>query len=229
VVAALILGHRGASGEAPENTLRAFALAAAQGADGIELDVQPTADGVLVIMHDATVDRTTDGAGRVAELTYAALAALDAGEGERVPTLAEALALARGRLLVDIEIKAPGIEPGVAALVDRLGMADAVVISSFFPASLAAMRAAAPHLCRWLLSVDWSPAVLATALALGVAGVAPRHTAVDAGLVETAHRHGLAVAAWTVNQVDDLRRTLAVGLDAVITDYPARALAVAGR
>lgn len=229
MVGTLILGHRGASGEAPENTLRAFALAAAQGADGIELDVQPTADGVLVIMHDETVDRTTNGAGRVAELSYAALAALDAGGGERVPTLAEALQLARGRLLVDIEIKDPGIEPEVAALVDQLGMTDRVVISSFLPASLAAMRAVAPALPRWLLSVDWSPAVLATALALGAAGVAPRYPAIDAMLVETAHRHGLAVIAWTVNQLGDLRRLLDLGLDAVITDYPARALAAAGR
>lgn len=221
----MILGHRGASGEAPENTLAAFALAGEQGAHGIELDVQPSADGVLVIMHDETVDRTTDGAGRVADLTYAALAGLDAGGGERVPTLEEALTLARGRLFVDIEIKDPGVEPAVAALVERLGVADAVAISSFSPASLAAMRAAAPHLPRWLLSVAWSPAVLATALSLGAAGVAPRYPAIDADLVATARRHGLAVVAWTVNEPPEIRRLLDLGIDAIITDYPARALA----
>ncbi|MCC6627366.1 MAG: glycerophosphodiester phosphodiesterase [Chloroflexi bacterium] len=223
-----ILGHRGASGEAPENTLRAFALAADQGADGIELDVQPATDGTLVIMHDDTVDRTTSGQGRVADLSYTALAALDAGAGERVPTLEEALRLARGRLLVDIEIKDPGIEPAVAALVGELGMADEVVISSFYPASLAAMRAAAPHLRRWLLSPGWSATTLATALDLGAAGVAPRHPAVDAALVATAREHGLAVVTWTANADGDLRRLLALDLDAIITDYPARAVALRG-
>ncbi len=223
---AMILGHRGASGAAPENTLRAFALAAEVGADGIELDVQPSADGVPVIMHDETVDRTTDGHGRVADMTYAALAALDAGGGERVPTLAEALTLARGRLFVDVEIKDPGIEPGIAELVARLDMAEQVAISSFSPASLAGMRAAAPHLHRWLLSRDWSTGVLATALDLGALGVAPRYPWVDAELVVAAGAHGLAVITWTVNAEADLRRLLALGIDALITDEPARAVAV---
>jgi glycerophosphoryl diester phosphodiesterase len=225
----MILGHRGASGEAPENTLRAFALAAEQGADGVELDVQPTADGALVIMHDDTVDRTTNGRGRVADLTYAALAALDAGAGERAPTLEEALSLARGRLFVDIEIKDPGVEPSVAALVDRLGMADEVAISSFHPASLAAMRAIAPRLRRWLLSGEWSPDTLQAAIDLGAVGVAPRHRHIDAALVEAARARGLAVVAWTVNAPADIDRLLGLGLDALITDFPARALAARDR
>jgi glycerophosphoryl diester phosphodiesterase len=224
----LILGHRGASGEAPENTLRAFALAAEQGADGIELDVQPAADGALVIMHDDTVDRTTNGAGRVADLDSAVLAGLDAGGGERVPTLEEALTLAHGRLFVDIEIKDPGVEPGVAALVDRLGMTEQVAISSFYPASLATMGEVAPHLRRWLLSVDWSAAVLAVALELGVVGVAPRYPQINARLVETAREHGLAVVAWTVNREDELAGCWRWDRG-IISDYPARALAVAGR
>ena len=223
---AMILGHRGASGAAPENTLRAFALAAEVGADGIELDVQPSADGVPVIMHDATVDRTTNGHGRVADLTYAALAALDAGGGERVPTLAEALTLARGRLFVDIEIKDAGIEPAIADLVARLDMDEQVVISSFSPASLAGMRAAAPHLRRWLLSGDWSAAILETALGLGAVGIAPRSTWVEAELLAAARAHGLAVVTWTVNAEADLRRLLALGVDGLITDEPARAVAV---
>jgi glycerophosphoryl diester phosphodiesterase len=222
VVETLVLGHRGASGEAPENTLRAFALAAEQGADGVELDVQPSADGVLVVMHDDTVDRTTHGHGRVAALPYAALAGLDAGAGERVPTLEEALALARGRLFVDIEIKDPGVEPSVAALIDRLGMADQVAISSFYPASLAAMRTAAAHLRRWFLSSGWSATTLRTALALEAVGVAPHHTRIDEALVITAGQHGLAVAAWTVNDEVEVRRLLDLGVDAIITDYPAR-------
>jgi glycerophosphoryl diester phosphodiesterase len=219
-----IFGHRGASGEAPENTLRAFALAAQQGADGIELDVQPCADGTLMIMHDETVDRTTNGRGRVADLSAAQLAALDAG-GEPVPTLTAALMLARGRLFVDIEIKDPGIEPAIAALVAQLDMADQVAISSFYPASLAAMRQAAPHLPRWLLSVTWQVPQWAAAAALAAVGIAPRFPAIEPALVERARADGLAVIAWTVNQPAEIERLIGLGIDAIISDYPRRVLA----
>ena len=223
-----VLGHRGASGEAPENTLRAFALAAEQGADGIELDTQPSADGVPVVMHDETVDRTTDGQGRVTDLPLAALTALDAGQGESTPTLAAALELARGRLFVDIEIKDRGIEPAIANLIARLDMAEQVAISSFHPASLAAMREVAPHLPRWLLSVAWSPVTLETALALGAAGVAPRASQVDAAMVAMARRHDLAVVTWTVNDEGQMAALLGLGIDWLITDFPARALRLRG-
>ncbi|MDZ8170701.1 glycerophosphodiester phosphodiesterase [Microbacterium xanthum] len=112
-----VAAHRGASIEYPENTLAAFAAAIAYGAEGIELDVALSTDGVPVVMHDDTVDRTTDGHGPVDALTAAQLAALDAGRGERVPTLAEVLALAAGRAEVNIEIKAPAAVPAVADVV----------------------------------------------------------------------------------------------------------------
>ncbi len=114
-----VSGHRGASAELPENTLAAFRRAIAHGAEGIELDVALTADGVAVVLHDSTVDRTTDGTGAVAELTLAEVRALDAGAGERVPTLDEVLSLAEGRAEVNIEIKAADAAPAVAAVVAR--------------------------------------------------------------------------------------------------------------
>lgn len=217
-----IFGHRGASGEAPENTLKAFALAAEQGAQGVELDVHPSGDGQLVIIHDETLERTTNGRGRVAELDYAALAALDAGQGERIPTLEEVLRLARGRLFVDIEIKDPGIEAPIAALIDRLAMTDQVAISSFYPASLAAMRATAPGLLRWLLSSSWGEQQWQTASELGVVGIAPRYPAIDRALVERATNQGLAVVAWTVNDEAEIRRLLDLQIGVIITDFPAR-------
>jgi glycerophosphoryl diester phosphodiesterase len=114
-----VSGHRGASAELPENTLAAFRRALELGADGVELDVALTADGVAVVLHDSTVDRTTDGTGAVADLTLDLVRALDAGGGERVPTLDEVLALAAGRAEVNIEIKAADAAPAVAAVVAR--------------------------------------------------------------------------------------------------------------
>ncbi|WP_158609608.1 glycerophosphodiester phosphodiesterase [Cellulomonas triticagri] len=114
-----VSGHRGASFELPENTLAAFRRALEHGADGIELDVALTSDGVAVVLHDESVDRTTDGTGSVADLTLAQVRALDAGGGERVPTLDEVLALAAGRAEVNIEIKAADAAPAVAEVVAR--------------------------------------------------------------------------------------------------------------
>lgn len=114
-----VSGHRGASAELPENTLAAFRRALEHGAEGIELDVALSADGVAVVLHDTTVDRTTDGSGAVADLTLAELRALDAGDGEPVPTLDEVLALAAGRAEVNIEIKAADAAPAVAEVVAR--------------------------------------------------------------------------------------------------------------
>lgn len=114
-----VSAHRGASAELPENTLAAFRRALEQGAEGIELDVALSADGVAVVLHDATVDRTTDGTGDVAALTLQELRVLDAGGGERVPTLDEVLALAAGRAEVNIELKSADAAPAVAACVAR--------------------------------------------------------------------------------------------------------------
>ncbi|GAA1954002.1 glycerophosphodiester phosphodiesterase [Microbacterium aquimaris] len=139
-----VAAHRGASIERPENTLAAFAAAIAHGADGIELDVALSADGVPVVVHDDTVDRTTDGHGPVDGFTVAQLAALDAGAGEGVPTLAEVLALAEGRVEVNIEIKAPVAVPAVVEVVT--GFPDlAWIVSSFHWPALVEMRERAPQ------------------------------------------------------------------------------------
>src|SRR3989449_9458057 len=133
----LVIAHRGASAAAPENTLAAFRLAADLGADGIELDVRGTADGQLVVLHDASVNRTTDGAGRVAALTLDQLRRVDAGKkfgpsfrGERIPLLSQVFEVVAGRLLVDVEIKAAGVEAGPLGLIRRIGMGGAGLLSS---------------------------------------------------------------------------------------------------
>lgn len=141
----LIIGHRGASAGAPENTLAAFALAQEQGADGVELDVQFSADGQIVIMHDATVDRTTNGTGRVTDLTLAQLQALDAGAGQTIPTLDELFEAFGPSLLYNIEIKDWGwrdhhLELAVADRIAAYHLERQVLVSSFNPLSVRRAR-----------------------------------------------------------------------------------------
>ncbi len=239
----LNIGHRGASAAAPPNTLAAFRRAAELGADGVELDAHLSADGVVVVIHDFTVDSTTDGSGRVAELSLAALRELDAGSrfdpafaGERIPTLDEVFAAVGQRLLINVELKDMsmrdrGLEAAVAALVERHGLAERVLISSFNPFALQRMRRRAAHLPLGLL---YETAPLSR-LARGIAGWMPRlrpealnpHWAMlDAADVRRMHARGQRVVAWTVDEVDDMRRLSGWGVDAIITNHPERFPAV---
>ncbi|MHB1295877.1 MAG: glycerophosphodiester phosphodiesterase [Anaerolineae bacterium] len=232
----LVIAHRGARDVAPENTLAAFHAAITADADGIELDVTRCASGEIVVIHDDTVDRTTNGSGRVDQLAFGTLRELDAGAwfgerfaGERIPTLEEALGLAGRRLLVNVEIKGTslrgdGLEREVAAMVRAHGMAERVIISSFNPAALWRMRRAAPELtCGLLFSRDL-PFFLSHAWArplVAARALHPEYDMVDAAYVQQAHRRGLRINVWTVNEKADLARMLRLGVDGIITDHPA--------
>ncbi|MBI2756607.1 MAG: glycerophosphodiester phosphodiesterase [Chloroflexi bacterium] len=245
----LIFGHRGASGVAPENTLLAFQTALDQGADGIELDAQLSADGQVVAIHDATLDRTTNGHGLVGAHTLAQLKALDAsswfrgGDGApashsdcRIPTLTEVFDLVRGtRAIVNVEIKTDqplGERRLVSAVVEaiaRSGLNRQVLLSSFNPISLWHLRRLDPRLPIALLYSNdqplrtggrWAePLVRPNALNPTYRMATPEHVA-------AAHARGQRVNVWTVNEEADLRRAAAAGVDGVITNYPDRALRV---
>ncbi len=221
----LVIAHRGASAAAPENTLAAFRRAADDGADGVELDVRATADGHLVVLHDADVSRTTDGTGPVSGLTLAEVRRLDAGHrfsplfaGERVPLLEEVLQWARGRLLVDVEVKAPGLEDALTDLIRRTGMADQVLVSAFDPQVLARTRARAPELALGLLQLVPDPAAAAR---LGVPVLLPAVGALGAEAMSGCRGRGLRVVPWTARTEAELRRAAALGVDGVIVDDPA--------
>jgi len=139
-----VIAHRGWSAKYPENTLLAFREAIALGADGIEFDVHQSKNGQLVVIHDADVSRTTNGTGQVSTLTLDALWALDAGRGERIPTLREVLELGRGKVVFHLEIKAPGIEEKVVTLMDDVGVMDTTYFSSFSHTSMARIKALRP-------------------------------------------------------------------------------------
>jgi glycerophosphoryl diester phosphodiesterase len=234
----LVLAHRGARAAAPENTLAAFAAAAELGADGVELDVTRCASGEIVVLHDDTVDRTSNGSGPVAALPFYALRELDAGAwfearfaGQRIPLLSEALDLAGDTgLRVNIEIKGrswrgDGIEEEIAAMVRQRHQAGRVIISSFNPPALMRMRRAAPALPVALLYAADMPLHLARGwarYAVRLGAMHPHYGMVDAAYVSWAHGRGYRVNPWTVNEPADIERLIGLGVDGIIGDYPER-------
>jgi glycerophosphoryl diester phosphodiesterase len=219
------VAHRGASAERPENTLPAFELAIAQRADVVECDVRRTSDGALLVLHDATVDRTTDGSGELRAMTAAQARALDAGDGERIPELAEVLALVAGRSRVNLDLKEADIVDDAVALVREAGVEGGVTYISFLPEVWQRLEELAPD-APVVHLVD-SAAGLAS-LAMGDAGsehlatgVGVPFEIVNQGMVERMHRHGYGVFAWTVDDEDEMRRLIACDINGVVTNRPA--------
>lgn len=234
--APLVIGHRGASARAPENTLAAFSLAAEQGADAIELDVDSTRDGQLVVMHDATIDRTTDGRGRVIDLTWDELRRADAGawkgaafKGERVPLLAEVLAAVGQRLLINIEVKGTavrdqGLEAQLAGLIRRFDLLERVIVSSFNPLALRRMKQVEPHAaCGLLYAPDLPLPLRQTWLAPLIPNLDarhPHHSQVSPSMVERYHARQQRINVWTVNEAAIAQAMAHAGVDGIIGDDP---------
>jgi glycerophosphoryl diester phosphodiesterase len=229
----LVIAHRGASGTCPENTLAAFRRAEALGAHMIELDVQLSRDGEVVVVHDDTVDRTTDGAGAVSAQTLAGLKRFDAGtwfgatyRGERIPTLAEVLA--EIRLPVNVELKAgggAGLEERTLAVVASAQALQRVVFSSFDAQSLLRMRSLTADA---ELAVLWTRRAVAPAIELakrvGARGLHLRKTAADRSSLAAARENHLEVRVWTVNEPREFAPLGRLGASGVFTDYPERFL-----
>ena len=239
----LVFAHRGASGTAPENTLEAFQLAASQGADGVELDVHLCRSGELVVAHDETVDRVSDGTGPIRDLSLKELKALRFNKTHpeyadaRLPTLEEVfdLLLPTG-LEINIELKNswidyPDLEKRVIDLAAKSFRLDRVWFSSFNHLSMVRVKEIDPSLRCGLLYEATMVRPWAYAVALGMDALHPHFSAVltPGGICPPAHRAGIRVHPWTVNTEEDLRRVLAEGVDIVITNYPDRALSILSR
>jgi glycerophosphoryl diester phosphodiesterase len=226
-----IIGHRGVRGDgAPlENTLAAFARAAEEGADGVELDVRLSADGELVALHDPTLERVTGGADlrAVAELRARELAAVDLG-GARVATLAEALAFGRARrLTMNVEMKRDvpdrlAVARATARLLGSWDPKHPVLVSSFDPPMLFAFAAFAPEVPRALLiNRTWYFEVARAARMLGFDGVHVERTVASPAFVRRLRAGGALVQVWTVNHAVEARDLDAIGVDGIISDRPA--------
>lgn len=231
----LVLGHRGASAEAPENTLAAFRLALAQGADGVELDAWRCATGEVVVAHDLDARRVAGADLVVPDAPLAALRALDVGawkgerfRGERMPLLEEALAALPGAV-VNVELKSRGrdvrLAGAAARVIERAGAGGRVVVSSFDWRLLVAFRLAAPGIPVGLLferAPLWRARLALAVRLLGPSAVHPERALVTAARARAWSARGLAVNVWTVDDAEEARRLAALGAAAVITNVPGR-------
>ena len=233
-----VIGHRGASAEAPENTLAAFRRALALGVDAVECDVHLAADGEPVVIHDFALDRTTDGHGLVGGFSVAALRRLDAGRwfgeafaGERIPTLGETLDLLRSvRVIVEIKhgpVHYPGIAGRVVAVVRAAGHS-AVTVSSFDHTVLREVRTTSPSLETAVLYTARPINPLRLAQDAGAAFLHPHWHYLTPEAVTSAHRADLRVETWVVDDLTDLTHVVAMGVDGVMTAHPERLRAVLG-
>lgn len=223
-----VIAHRGASGEYPENTMLAFTRALAQGADAFELDVRVTADGVPVVLHDATLDRTTNQRGAVAALTLRDVRQAAGGAGERIPALSEVLEGFPDTPLI-VEIKDPAAALPTLAVLRRQRAASRVVVGAFARASLAPFRGTEVPRAAWRLQVGWFWSWARVGLARRgdfVAFTVPERSGlvhvVDGPFLNAARRLRLPVHVWTVDDPGEAARLRAAGVRGIITNYPER-------
>ncbi len=228
----IICAHRGNSAHCPENTLAAIASAADLAAPMTEIDVRRTADGQVVLMHDETVDRTTDGSGPVSGLSLAETRGLDAGSwkgpefaGERVPTLAETLDLCRRRdMFLCIEIKQQGIVPDVVALVREHGMVEGAVIISFDFGTVVQLREADPAIAAGWLTADMEPsqvdAAITRVLSHHIPVISALHTCVTPEVARRCRLRGITLYVWTIDDVGEARRYAEMGVDVIASNVP---------
>ena len=217
---ASVYAHRGASIEYPENTLSAFRRALELGVQGIELDVHLSADGVPVVIHDETLDRTTNGSGPIAEMTVAELQALDAGRGEKIPTLAQVLDLVGDRMHIDVEIKANSA--GEAVLSQLQGRNARWLISSFDWDVLRYVRSHDVDAMLWPLTAGATDEAIEVARELGAPALAILHKAVDEDIANHLKDERLGFWVWTVNDPEQARTYADWGAIGICTDDPAR-------
>ncbi|MGW1913760.1 glycerophosphodiester phosphodiesterase [Streptomyces sp. NPDC002076] len=214
----LTIGHRGVMGVEPENTLRSFVAAQDAGLDLIELDLHLSKDGALVVMHDAEVDRTTDGTGAIADKTLAELRSLDAGRGERVPVFEEVLDAVRTPL--QAEIKDVAAARALAAVMHERDLVGRVEVSSFHDDAVAEIARLVPGVRTALIGSRYGTDIVDRAVAVGAATVCLNIRRLTLEIVEHARKSGLRIIGWVVNTQDHLRLVRALELDGATTDFP---------
>jgi glycerophosphoryl diester phosphodiesterase len=218
----LKIGHRGAAGHAPENTLAAVEMGLTLGVDFVEIDIQRSADGVLIALHDAKVNRTTDGKGRANALSLRELRALNAGNGERIPTVEEVLRRAAGRTGVMLELKAGGTARSTVEAVQEAQFLNRVIYASFLHGELTDVRAVDPAAALMVLFDRLPRAPVAYAGRYNPTYVGLRHDRANRSLVEAFQREHVLVCVYTANAPEDIQRVLSLGVDGVISDFPDR-------
>lgn len=218
----LRVGHRGAAGHAPENTLAAIQTGIDLGVDFVEVDVRRTADDVLVLLHDETLDRTTSGKGRVESLPLQDLKKVKTENGEQIPTLEEALRAIAGKAGLMLELKVRGTARPAVEVVHGVGFTDPVIYASFLHDELTHVRVAEPEASLMALFGRLPRAPVARAMKYHTSHVGLRHDRASRSLVEAFHRAGLLVFVYTADDPGDIQRGLSLGVDGVISNFPER-------
>ena len=231
------IAHRGASGLAPENTLAAFRKALEIGVDGVELDVHGTADGEVVVMHDSTLDRTTNLVSTIKTLTLNEIKQGDAGSwfsnefsGERVPTLVEALELIKKRAITVLEIKDKTIVPAVVSAIHRTQATDDVIVISFHPSVLLEVRSINPRIPTGFLiggeaeepAGQYAIDCVHRTSEIGASTLNVSHNLVTAEFAYQVRRRGVNLWAWTVDDIHRMRELVALGVQGITSNYPDR-------
>jgi glycerophosphoryl diester phosphodiesterase len=223
----LIIGHRGANKEAPENTLKSFRKAIELGADYIEFDLHESKDGVLVIMHDESTLRTTGYPGLIRNMTLDELKELDCGEGEKIPTLNELIELAKGKINLQCEIKASGIAEKLVDLLRQENLMESTIISSFDHEELKKIQKIEPRVklaalepsgVGWI--TDWvkKKNLIDDAISNNFYAIHPLYKLVNKDFIEYANQNKLKVNPWTVDSKNAMKKLISYGVDAIITN-----------
>ncbi|NOZ22797.1 MAG: glycerophosphodiester phosphodiesterase [Planctomycetes bacterium] len=224
-----VIGHRGAAGLEPENTLRSYRKALEIGVDYVETDVYLTQDKHLIVMHDRTVDRTTNGTGSVEEMTFDEIRELDAGEGEQVPTLREVLELIKGKAKIHIELKGEGTPKPVVDTVREMDMVPDVVITSGNTERVKEVKGLCPDVAVEHIYGDPPPDAVERAVSAGAGRVSVNIRHITQEYVDAAHAAGLLVIAWPPNTEEEINHALSFGVDLICSDRPDVAMKVLGR
>jgi glycerophosphoryl diester phosphodiesterase len=256
----LVIAHQGGDGERPSNTMLAFQYAADIGVDVLEMDIHSTRDGVLVTIHDATVDRTTDGTGRVNEMTFAELQELDAGydwptveeeagrtdrpyrgQGVVIPALEEVFqTFPAWRMVIEIKQQEPSIVQPFCDLLREYNLQEQVIVASFHPDTMYAFRDTCPEVATSAVEEEILPFFVMSTLGLSGAYQptaesfqVPEYSGdfhiVTERFIENAHAKNVMVQPWTINSTEQMQRMMGVGVNGIMTDYPARLLELLGR
>lgn len=215
----LRVGHRGARAYAPENTLASFKKALEIGVDAVELDVRRTKDRELVVIHDADVKRTTNGKGLVGELTMKEIKDFSTENGERIPTLQEALDFLDKKVKVLIELKEAGVEEQVLSTVKDRGLAKNVIIVSFLEAALKRTKELDSNIETGLIYATHKNPIKA-ALELKAQYLVAFYRFMHTANVQKAHQNGLKVIVWTINKPEEVEEFIAKGVDGIASDKP---------
>jgi len=221
-----VTGHRGAAAVEPENTLRGIRYALSLGVDRVEVDVHLSRDNELVVIHDATVDRTTDGTGKIADMTLAEIKRLDAGKGERVPVLQEVVEVCReawtqgNQTFLQIELKGPATPAPTVAAIRRNGIEDKVVLTSFDAERLSEAKQLLPEAVFGFLTSKLDPDPIEIAHCIPTSAVHLRHDLATREWVERMHAAGLQARVWNIDEAERMEWAINLGVDGIGSNNP---------